>query len=147
MAGEIRKLAEQSVKSADEIRKIVADINDKTNDTVNIARKAEDIVDVQDKSLKRAEEVFGHIQSQFGELISNPDEITNGVDTIAEAKVHTIDSIQSISAVSQQTAAASEEVTETASKQLERVEQLNMAAENLNNNSSDLNNAIDLFKI
>lgn len=147
VAGEIRKLAEQSVKSADEIRKIVADINDKTNDTVNIARKAEDIVDVQDKSLKRAEEVFGHIQSQFGELISNLDEITNGVDTIAEAKVHTIDSIQSISAVSQQTAAASEEVTETASKQLERVEQLNMAAENLNNNSSDLNNAIDLFKI
>lgn len=147
VAGEIRKLAEQSVKSADEIRKIVADINDKTNDTVNIARKAEDIVDVQDKSLKRAEEVFGHIQSQFGELISNLDEITNGVDTIAEAKVHTIDSIQSISAVSQQTAAASEEVTETASKQLERVEQLNIAAENLNNNSNDLNNAIDLFKI
>ena len=147
VADEIRKLAEQSVDSVNEIRKIVDDINAKTNDTVNIAKKAEDVVEIQGESLQNAEHVFDKIQEQFTELISNLDEITNGIDTIADAKAQTIDAIQSISAVSQETAAASEEVTETANRQLQQVEALNEAAQNLNQNSSALANAIDLFKI
>ena len=43
VASEIRKLAEQSVNSANEIQKIIGTINDKTNDTVRIAKKAEDV--------------------------------------------------------------------------------------------------------
>ena len=146
VADEIRKLAEQSVDSVNEIRKIVDDINAKTNDTVNIAKKAEDVVEIQGESLQNAEHVFDKIQEQFTELISNLDEITNGIDTIADAKAQTIDAIQSISAVSQETAAASEEVTETANRQLQQVEALNEAAQNLNQNSSALANAIDLFR-
>ena len=123
--------------SVNEIRKIVDDINAKTNDTVNIAKKAEDVVEIQGESLQNAEHVFDKIQEQFTELISNLDEITNGIDTIADAKAQTIDAIQSISAVSQ----------ETANRQLQQVEALNEAAQNLNQNSSALANAIDLFKI
>lgn len=147
VADEIRKLADQSVNSVNEIRKIVEDINKKTNDTVDIAKRAEDVVEIQGKSLENAEQVFDHIQSQFGELISNLDEITSGIGTIADSKAQTIDAIESISAVSQQTAAASEEVTETANRQLEQVEGLNSAAQDLSNNSEALAKAIDLFKI
>lgn len=147
VADEIRKLADQSVSSANEIRRIVEDINDKIKDTVNIAKRAEDVVKVQGKSLNQAENVFSDIQQQFGELIQSLEMITEGVSTIAEAKATTIDAIQSISAVSEQTAAASEEVTETANRQLEKVEQLNIAAEDLTANSNDLSAAIDLFKV
>lgn len=128
VASEIRKLAEQSVNSANEIQKIIGTINDKTNDTVRIAKKAEDVVEVQGESLENAEKVFAQIQSRFEELLSNLNEITGGIDTIAEAKSVTIDSIQSISAVSEETAASSEEVTETANRQLGSVEGLNTAA-------------------
>lgn len=147
VASEIRKLAEQSVDSANEIRRIIADINQKTSDTVNIAKKAEDVVAVQGKSLTDAEQVFGDIQEQFGDLFSNLEHITAGIDTIADAKAQTIDAIQSISAVSQETAASSEEVTETANRQLKQVESLNSAAGDLTVNSNHLSDAIDLFKI
>lgn len=147
VASEIRKLAEQSVNSANEIRRIIADINQKTSDTVNIAKKAEDVVAVQGKSLTDAEQVFGDIQQQFSDLFSNLEHITSGIDTIADAKAQTIDAIQSISAVSQETAASSEEVTETANRQLKQVESLNSAAEDLTVNSNHLSDAIDLFKI
>lgn len=147
VADEIRKLAEQSVTSANEIGRIVDDINHKTNDTVNIAKKAEDIVEIQGKSLKNAEQVFDDIQDKFNTLVNNLSNITEGIEIIAEAKAHTIDSIQNISAVAQQTAAASEEVTETAGKQLMHVEELNDASENLTTNASDLSQAIDLFTI
>lgn len=65
VADEIRKLAEQSVDSVNEIRKIVDDINAKTNDTVNIAKKAKDVVEIQGESLQNAEHVFDKIQEQF----------------------------------------------------------------------------------
>ena len=65
VADEIRKLAEQSVDSVNEIRKIVDDINAKTNDTVNIAKKAEDVVEIQGESLQNAEHVFDKIQEQY----------------------------------------------------------------------------------
>ena len=143
VADEIRKLADQSVASVNEIRAIVDDINIKTNDTVNIAKKAEDVVEVQSRSLSNAEQVFNQIQSKFDLLINDLDEITSGISIIADAKSQTIDSIQSISAVSQQTAAASEEVTETANRQLEQVEKLNTAASDLNDNSAELSEAID----
>lgn len=147
VASEIRKLAEQSVDSANEIQKIIANINNKTNDTVNIARKAEDVVEIQGKSLENASQVFEQIQNKFEELLSNLNNITGGIERIADAKAQTIDSIQSISAVSQETAAASEEVTETANRQLGAVEGLNTAAEDLLSNSQHLSQAIDLFKI
>ena len=147
VADEIRKLADQSVASVNEIRAIVDDINTKTNDTVNIAKKAEDVVEVHGRSLSNAEQVFYQIQSKFDLLINDLDEITSGISIIADAKSQTIDSIQSISAVSQQTAAASEEVTETANRQLEQVEKLNTAASDLNDNSAELSEAINIFKI
>lgn len=147
VADEIRKLAEQSMDSANEIRRIVDDINHKTSDTVNIARKAEDVVEVQGKSLENAEKVFDEVQLQFNNLVNNLEQITSGIETITYAKAQTIDAIQSISAVSQQTAASSEEVTETANRQLEQVEGLNKASEDLTVNSNDLSHAIDLFRI
>ncbi len=147
VADEIRKLADQSVSSVNEIRAIVDDINVKTNDTVNIAKKAEDVVEIQGQSLSNAKEVFDQIKTKFDLLMTDLDEITNGIDIIADAKTQTIDSIQSISAVSQQTAAASEEVTETANRQLQQVEKLNTAASDLNNNSAELSDAMNIFKI
>lgn len=147
VADEIRKLADQSVSSVNEIRAIVDDINVKTNDTVNIAKKAEDVVEIQGKSLSDAKEVFDQIKTKFDLLMTDLNEITNGIDIIADAKTQTIDSIQSISAVSQQTAAASEEVTETANRQLQQVEKLNMAASDLNDNSAELSDAMNIFKI
>lgn len=147
VADEIRKLADQSVECVNQIRKIVEDINDKTNDTVAIAKRAEDVVEIQGHSIETAKKVFNQIQSQFDELLSSLNEITKGINIISDAKTQTLDSIQNISAVSQQTAAASEEVTETANRQLEQVEKLNLAAENLNNNSSDLSQAIGVFTV
>lgn len=147
VADEIRKLADQSVECVNEIRKIVEDINDKTNDTVAIAKRAEDVVEIQGHSIETAKKVFNQIQSQFDELLGSLNEITKGINIIADAKTQTLDSIQNISAVSQQTAAASEEVTETANRQLEQVEKLNLAAENLNSNSSDLSQAIGVFTV
>lgn len=147
VADEIRKLADQSVESVNQIRDIVEDITLRTRKTVSTAQKAEDVVSVQEESLRNAVIVFNNIQNQVGELISNLDNITTGIDNIADSKSESITSIQNISAVSEQTAASAEEVTVTADRQMSAVEALNKAAEKLSGDAQDLEKAINLFKV
>lgn len=145
VADEIRKLADQSVASANKVRVIIDEINSKTVATVSTAKKAENVVAIQEKSLKNTLAVFEDIQLQVGNLVTNLDNIANGVVEIANTKTETLEAIENISAVSEETAATAEEVTETANKQMEAVEDLNKAAESLNDNATALSQAIDLF--
>lgn len=147
VASEIRKLADQSVNFANEIQKIVEGINSKTNDTVAIAMKAEDVVEVQGQTLDSTAQVFNDIHNQFNGLLGNLEAITIQITQIADAKTKTVDAISSISAISEETAASSEEVAETAKRQVVSMERLSEAAEDLEKNSDNLRNAIDIFKV
>lgn len=147
VADEIRKLADQSIDSVNQIRSIVDDIDAKIRDTVAIAQQAETVVDNQQSSLKNTQGVFTSLQSHFDSLVKNLDNITKGVQDIAESKNETLSAIESISAVSQETAASTEEVTDTASRQVEAVERLNAEAEALTKNAKALTEAINQFTV
>jgi methyl-accepting chemotaxis protein len=147
VADEIRKLADQSVESVNQIRDIVQAIGMKTDHTVTVARRAEDVVSLQEKSLEDAVGAFKDIEDQVGVLIGSIDNISGGVENIMGSKTESINSIQDISAVSQETAATTEEVTNIARRQMEAVQALNDAATNLENNAKELEKAIGLFRV
>lgn len=63
------------------------------------------------------------------------------------AKNQTLSAIQSISDVSDRSAAATSEVSATILNQLDAVKNLNGNAETLNNNSGDLLDAVTQFKL
>ncbi len=147
VADEIRKLADQSVKAANEIKDIVTDIQGKTQNTSLTARKAEDIVESQTEALHKTVSVFEEINEHVAKLANNLDIISVGVKGIESAKEDTVDAISNISAVSQETAAASEEVSTTANNQIQSVENLSQSALELASDAKKLEEAIRLFKI
>ncbi len=147
VADEIRKLADQSAQSANQIKLIVDDIEHQTRETVAVAKRAEEIVDSQDESLEQTVVVFNQIEMQVGSLADNLGSIQHGMKDIDSAKNETLSLIQSISAVSEETTAAVEEVTATAERQLEAVEQLNDEAGELSGNAEHLIDTISAFKI
>lgn len=147
MADEIRKLADQSVKAASQIQSIVTEIQNKTQGTVVSAKQAENIVGSQTEALQRTIHVFENINKHVGKLANNLDNISIGVKGIETAKEDTLDAIRNISAVSQQTAAASEEVSATANNQIDSVENLSRSALELASDAKKLEEAILLFKI
>lgn len=147
VADEIRKLADQSANSANQIKLIVDDIEHKTRETVQIAKKAEDIVASQGESLERTVQMFNQIEMQVGSLANNITGIQGGMQDINSAKNATLMSIQNISAVSQETAASVEEVTATSERQLAAVEQLSGEASELSSTSEQLIETISAFKI
>lgn len=147
VADEIRKLADQSAESANQIKDIVDDIELKTQETVGIARKAEDIVASQGVALKHTVDVFNAIDDKVGSLADSIVGIRNGMNDIDSAKNNTLMAISSISAVSQETTASVEEVTATVERQLEAVEDLNDEAGELSANAEHLIQTISAFKV
>ena len=122
-------------------------IQSQTNETAKTTKKAEQIVLTQEQALQDTINVFGSINNLVEDLVLELDKIKQYVAGMESARNDTLDSIQNISAVSEESAAASEEVSATAISQSEEIEQLAGAAEGLTNDAQVLQEAIGKFKI
>lgn len=147
VAEEIRKLADQSLKAANQINSIVSAIKNKTRGTAASAKQAESIVASQMEALVKTIQTFENINEHVENLVDNLDHIAEGVKGIENAKDDTLDSISNISAISQETATSSEEVSATANNQIASVENLSISAAALAEDAKKLEEAIQLFKI
>lgn len=147
VAAEIRKLAEQSVKASNQINAVVHNIKEKTKVTANSAKQAERIVGSQMEALMKTIHTFENINAHVGNLVSNLNNIAEGVRGIENAKDDTLDAVRNISAVSQQTATSSEEVSATAINQITSVEYLSSSADELAGEAKRLEELIQLFQI
>jgi len=146
VADEIRRLAEQSVEAANEIAGIVNGIKAQTEGTAQTVAQAEEIVASQSVALKNAISLFKNIGENVEEMTERLANISNGVDRIGEAQNVTVDAISSISAVSEETSAASEEVQNMVDLQLKAVEDLTEASTVLNDEAKKLQEALQAFR-
>ncbi len=147
VAGEIRKLADQSLTAAKQIQNTVKDIDMQNKETVNTAVRAESIVASQTEALAKTVSVFDNISNHVNDLASNLNDIIKRLKTIETAKDDTLNAIQSISAVTEETSASSEEVNATTQNQVDSVERLQEAAIMLKQDAEKLEDAIRIFKI
>lgn len=146
VADEIRRLAEQSVEAANEIAGIVNGIKAQTEGTAQTVAQAEEIVASQSVALKNAISLFKNIGENVEEMTARLANISNGVESISEAQNVTVDAISSISAVSEETSAASEEVQNMVDLQLKAVEDLSDASTVLNDEARKLQEALQAFR-
>ncbi|HWT75533.1 MAG TPA: methyl-accepting chemotaxis protein, partial [Mobilitalea sp.] len=147
VADEIRKLSIKSVNSASEIEKIINNINKKTHFTVETVKQASVISKTTETRLMNVVQLFNNINIHVDDLANKMSKIADGINDIDKSKNDTLRAIESISAVAEQTSAASQEVDATAGQQLDAVTKLNEASKSLNNDAYDLKEAIQMFKI
>lgn len=147
VAEEIRKLADQSVNAAKQIQNTVKEIDIQNKEAVSTAEKAESIVASQTDALDKTVSVFDNINSHVNDLALNLNDILTRLKEIESAKDDTLNAIQNISAVTQETAASSEEVNATAINQVDSVERLQSSAKVLEEDARKLADAIKIFKL
>lgn len=146
VADEIRDLSYKSVNAAREIEQIINNIIAKTHSTVNTVKEAESISKSTEAHLNNVVQLFNDINIHVDDLAGNLEKIVDSIGEINNSKADTLNSIANISAVAQETTAASEEVDATAQQQLEVVMMLNAAAKSLGQDVRDLEDAIEIFK-
>lgn len=147
VAEEIRKLADQSAEAGSHIREIVEVIQQKTQVTTESAKDAEEFLKNQAESIAGTVDIFGEINTNVTNLIHVLGLVADSMENMISDKERVLDSIRSIAAVSEQTSASTEEVTATVNNQLSDAQKLAAAAEELSDEVSRLQEALNKYNI
>lgn len=147
VASEIRKLAEQSQGSVNDINKIIDSILNDTKSAAETARKAGEVLKLQGAAVKNTTDSYQNINDSVEKLMVFLNFISQNVGNIEEARVSTLGAIENISAVLEEIAASSNTVNQNSNEQLSAVSSLNKEAEKLNQNSDILVQEVNKFKV
>jgi methyl-accepting chemotaxis protein len=147
VADEIRKLAEGSQDATKEIAEIVTNIQNQSNNTVEIMKEVKEISTEQSNAVEDVNNSFELISASIKDIIQNIKGVSDLVNDVNGDKNSIVDAIQSISAISEETAAASQEVTASMEMQVVAISEVSSAAEKLNEQADKLNKEINKFKI
>ena len=131
VADEIRQLSDQSKESVDQINEILGRLHESTNGAIEKSNVVKSMVDKQNEAVAQTKESFSSIVASVStvenaiadiEIINNE---LNGKTKVIE------DSVSSLSAISQENAATSEELSATA-------QTVQMNVDNLRNTQGDV---------
>ncbi|NLB79517.1 MAG: hypothetical protein GX796_11955 [Clostridiaceae bacterium] len=147
VADEIRKLADQSIEYNNQIKKIVDDIRNKTAIAVQSAEKAGVYMSVQTSSLNDTNDVFDSINNHVSSLVNGLRLGQNSMTKMINDKERILEAICSISAISQESSAASQEVNSIVGQQLVSISSLEKEAEKLKEDVSKLEDSMSRFTI
>ena len=147
VAHEIAKLAGQSLEAAGEVKVIAEGISKQTKETSKNVLIAKETVSEQTIALNKTMEGYNDISTQMKELMKQIEKIKEEVYAIENIKNDTLAAISNISAVSQQTAAATREVSDKTEYEFESVENLNKIIITLEEKAKNLEKEIGVFKI
>lgn len=147
VADEIRKLAYDSRESSDQIKDIITNVQQESENTVNIMQEVKKRTTEQTGAVTEVNESFGSISKAIEKITGEIKTIAKYVAEMDKDKDEIVIAIESISSVSEETAASSQEVTASMQQQSMAVEEVARAADKLNELSLKLNDEVKKFRI
>ncbi|KOA20452.1 methyl-accepting chemotaxis protein McpA [Clostridium homopropionicum DSM 5847] len=147
VAEEVRKLAEESSESANQIGNIITDIQNKTNDAVGIVSQVKNAVEEQNNVVNKTEETFKEISRNIDNIAEKVEHMNKSIKNMNKDKEEVIEDMHSVSAVSEETAASSEEVSASTEEQSAAMEELSGFVSKLNSMVEELSQAVKIFKL
>ena len=146
VASEIQSLAEQTNVSADEIMNEINGLMSESEKSVEVMREVKINVDMQSSKLANTKENFNVVIDRVMKSVESVSEIELLMNELNENRKLIIDIIQSLSAISEENAAASEETSASTTQLSEVINDLAKDADSLNNLAQTLNKEISVFK-
>lgn len=133
VAGEVRKLAENSKQSVESITKILDDIKTDILDASKAMETGGVAVDNQQKTLQSTKGSLNNIKSSISESIKEIDSCIDNLTTASSEKDNVLATIDKVSTLSQEHSALSEEIAANMDLQTRNLEELNTSIYYLNN--------------
>lgn len=147
VADEIRKLAEQSSTSAQEINSIIAGIVKVVDGTSQTVGHTQVSVESAQKNLGETVAVFDDIDSSVNSVGRIINIFIEEAKRIESLKEELITSLESMAAISEESAASTEEINASTEEQLSRVTEISHAIELLNEDIGKLYDEMKRYKI
>ncbi len=147
VADEIRKLADQSRKSTEEINNLVQSIQEESGNASESMSIMKRVSQEQGQAVNETDSAFSNIANAITSIVSKINEVNLAVTTMQNDKNDVISAIENISSVSEETAASSEEVAATTEHQLRAIEDMKTAAQSLDELVQELDKKLKKYKI
>lgn len=147
VADEIRKLADQSLSSAGEIRNIIGEITKQTSEASESVDNAYVSVNEQKEVVENTRKSFYQMDEQTRTLTSQVQQIISYIQSMEEARNTTEQAMEGISVVAEQTAASSSEVYKSTEEQAMEAVKLQQASEQMYGWAEKLQKAIAQFTV
>lgn len=147
VAQEVEKLSHESMKSVEHIGEIVNRIESETQNTVQVARASEKIVEEQEAAMGDTVEAFREMSGSVDGLAGKIEKIAGNMRNMECSKNMTMEAVANISGVSRQTLESMNQMNDAAQMQVDAVKELNEATGKLGGEAQKLTRAISKFKV
>lgn len=146
VADEVRKLAEQSSTSAEQIASLISKIQIETNNAVKVMEIGTKEVSEGVVVVNKAGEAFKSIVEEINQVVSQVQEVSAASQQMAAGSTSVVRAIEEIENIANQTVTSTQEVALSTKEQAASMEEIARAAENLSLLSDDLQKNINKFK-
>lgn len=147
VAEEVRKLADQSRQSTEEIINLVNNISEESKMAIQAMEMMRKISQEQNLAVDSTNKSFGDIANGIVTIVEKIKAVNDAVFAMQTSKDNVISAIENISSVSEETAASSEEVAATTEQQLKEIDEMKVAATQLDELVQELDKKLKKFRI
>lgn len=147
VAEEVRKLADQSRKSTEEITNLMQSIQEESLLAIKAMEAMKKVSQEQNAAVVETNKSFTDIANGIDSIVQKIKEVSIAVDTMQKDKDVVIEAIENISSVSQETAASSQEVAATTEHQLKAIDDMKSASVDLDGLVQELDKKLKRYKL
>ena len=146
VAEEIGQLADDSAKSASEIKEQMDILLQESQGAVKKAEEVRKATEEQREILDSSVQSIDGLINQIGETMQGIQSITQSADACNDSKLVVVDAMDSLSAISEENAASTEETSASMQELSATVATLSAAADDLKEVSNNLMQQVEFFK-
>lgn len=147
VADEVRKLADQSKQATEQIISLMESISQEAAQANTAMDDMKKVSQEQSHAVDKTHSSFRNIADAIGVIIDKIQDVNSAVESMQNDKNQVLEAIENISSVSQETAASSQQVAATTEGQLNAIEDMNEAAQRLDELVHELDKKLKKYKL
>ncbi len=147
VAEEVRKLAEQSATAAEEIHKLIFDVQNQTEKAVESMQVGTETTQKSVDAVNNAGTAFRDIVAQIGELTEKISHTIQAIGAAEEGNAQIIESVNKINTAAEKFSVETETISSTTEELSASTQEIASASRQLADMAEELNKAIETFKL
>jgi methyl-accepting chemotaxis protein len=147
VANEVRKLAEQSASSAQQIAELIGIIQEEMKDAVASMDQATEKVKEGLAKTRLVDEVFSVINDAVSNVTHKVQEVSSAVQQMAVGSQQIVEAIETVRKAAEEGASASQQTSAACQEQLATMEEISSQAHSLTKLAGNLQMAVSKFKL